>query len=52
MPNVAGYFQSTESLHMNRKDRKRTFRHVRSAKIQVSLRIRTVWSESSLDSFW
>ena len=31
--------------------RKRTFRHVRPAKIQISLRIRTVWSESSLGVF-
>ena len=32
--------------------RKRTIRHVRLAKIQISLRIRAVWSESSLDAFW
>ena len=25
---------------------------LRPAKIQISLRIRTVWSESSLDAFW
>ena len=29
-----------------------TFRHVRPAKIQISLRIRAVWSESSLDAVW
>ena len=28
------------------------FRHVRPAKIQISLRIRAVWSESSLGVFW
>ena len=32
--------------------RKRTFRHVLPAKIQISLRICTVWSESSLGTFW
>ena len=31
---------------------KRTFRHVRPAKIQISLRIRAVWSESSPGAFW
>ena len=30
---------------------KRTFGHVRPAKIQISLRIRAVWSKSSLDAF-
>ena len=33
---------------MSRNVRKRTFGHVRPAKIQISLRIRAVWSESSL----
>ena len=37
---------------MSRNDRKRTFGHVRTAKIQISLRIRAVWSESSLSAFW
>ena len=32
--------------------RKRLFRHVRLAKIQITLRNRTVWSESSLGTFW
>ena len=36
----------------SRNGRKRTFRDVRQAKIQIRLRIRAVWSESSLDSFW
>ena len=31
---------------------KYTFGHVRPAKIQISLRIRAVWSESSLGAFW
>ena len=31
--------------------RKRTYKHVRTAKIQISLRIRAVWSESSLGAF-
>ena len=38
-------------MQMNRIVRKRTF-YVRPAKIQISLRIRAVWSESSLDAFW
>ena len=37
---------------MNRNVRKRTFGHVRPVKIQISLRIRAVWSESSLGAFW
>ena len=32
--------------------RKRTFRHARPAKIQISLHIHAVWSESSLGTFW
>ena len=32
--------------------RQRTFGHVRKAKIRISLRIRAVWSESSLGAFW
>ena len=31
---------------------KRTFEDVRPVKIQIRLRIRAVWSESSLDAFW
>ena len=34
------------------KVRKRTFVYERPAKIQIRLRIRAVWSESSLDAFW
>ena len=37
---------------MNRNATKRTFGHVRPAKIQISLRIRAVWSESSLSAYW
>ena len=37
---------------MNRNVRKRTFGHVLPAKIQISLRRRAVWSESSLGAFW
>ena len=36
---------------ITRNDRKRNFGHVRPAKIQISLRIRAVWSESSLSAF-
>ena len=32
--------------------RKHTFGHVRPAKIQISLRIRTVWSEPPLNAIW
>ena len=37
---------------MSRKVRKRTFGHVHPAKIPISLRIRAVWSESSLGAIW
>ena len=37
---------------MNRNVGKRTFVYVRPAKSQISLRIRAVWSESSLGAFW
>ena len=37
---------------MNLKVRKRTFREVRHAKIQISLRIRAVWSETSQRACW
>ena len=36
---------------MNHNVIKRTFWHVCPAKIQISLRIRAVWSESSLGAF-
>ena len=39
-------------LHMSHNVRKRTFGHVRPAKIQISLRICKAWSESSVDAFW
>ena len=32
--------------------RQRTFGHMRPANIQIRLRIRAVWSESSLGAFW
>ena len=37
---------------INRSVRKRIFGHVRPARIQIRLRIRAVWSESSLGAFW
>ena len=37
---------------MVRNVRKRTFGHMHPAKIQISLRIRAVWSESSLGAIW
>ena len=37
---------------IRRNVRKRTFGHVRPSKIQISLRIRAFWSESSLGAFW
>ena len=40
------------SLIMTRNVRKRTFGHVRPAKIQISLRKCAGWSESSLGAFW
>ena len=38
--------------YTSRTVKKRTFRYVRQAKIQISLRICAVWSESSLGAFW
>ena len=37
---------------MSHNVRKRTFGHLRQAKIQIRLRIRAVWSESLLGAFW
>ena len=37
---------------MSRNVWNRNFGHVRQAKIQISLRIRAVWSESYLGAFW
>ena len=48
-------FSKTMSGYINETShnvRKRTFRYVRPAKIQISLRIRVVRSESSLGIFW
>ena len=39
---------SNDSTPYEPQGRKRTFGHVRPAKIQIRLRIRAVWSESSL----
>ena len=39
-------------VELNRNIRKRTFGFVRPTKIQISLRIRAVWSESSLGAIW
>ena len=39
-------------LYMNCNVSNRTFSHVRPAKIQISMRIRAVWSESLLCAFW
>ena len=44
--------RSLRNLYISLSVRKRTFGHVRPAKVQISLRICTVWSESSLDAFW
>ena len=38
--------------YMNRNVRKCTLRHVHPVKIQIRLRIRAVWSESSLGAFF
>ena len=37
---------------MSRNVKQRTWEHVRPAKIQISLRIRAGWSESSQGAFW
>ena len=48
------YTGTWESLQckMSRNVKQRTFGQVRPAKIQISLRIRAVWSESSPGAFW
>ena len=40
------------TTHLNRNVRQRTFVNVRPVRIQISLRVRADWSESSLGSFW
>ena len=47
---IAYHLSSKAKKSWNVRDR--TFSHVRPAKIQISLRIRAVWSESSLGAFW
>ena len=42
----------SHSIKQQQQQQKSTFEHVRPAKIQISLRIRAVWSESSLCAFW
>ena len=42
---------SFQNFSMNRNVRKRTFWYVRPTKTQISLRIRAVWSESSLSAW-
>ena len=41
-----------DDTKMNHNVRKRTYWHVRRAKIQISLRNRAVLSEASQDAFW
>ena len=43
---------SQTSVNMSRNVWKRTIGRVRSEKIQIRLRSRTVWSESSLGAYW
>ena len=42
---------SYPGLYNGMLDRKRTFVHLRPTKMQISLRVRTVWSESSQHAF-
>ena len=49
---IIATYVNAQHTHLNRNDRKRKFGHVRPAKIHISLRIRAVWSESSLCAFW
>ena len=49
------YMRITDNCNrilMSSNVRKRTFRYERPARIQIRLRIRAVWSESSLGAFW
>ena len=43
---------STFAVRICRKTRFRMTRLIHPVKIQIILRIRAVWSESSLDAFW
>ena len=40
------------AIYFSHNVRKRSFAHVSPAKIQISLRICAVWSDSSLSAFW
>ena len=42
----------TSRGHLIQSFRRRTFVHVRPTKIQISLHIHAIWSESSLGAFW
>ena len=46
-PNIQGKHRVNEANNMSPSVRKHTFGQVRPVKIQISLRIHTVWSESS-----
>ena len=49
---TAAELHTFKDVNKCRNVRKRTFGHVRTAKIKISLRIRTVCSGSSLAAFW
>ena len=50
--NYIGMFSWCLHNYKSRNVRKHIFGHVRQAKIQISLCIRAVWSESSMVAFW
>ena len=52
VPEINTNIRPRHQEKMNRNVRECTFRRVRPARIQISLRIRAVWSESSLGAFW
>ena len=49
---MIGGTPNISQTYSNRNVMKRSSMHVRTAQIQISLRIRAVWSESSLGAFW
>ena len=50
-PEQANVYSRYQGPNMSRNDRKNTYEHVHPVKIQISLWICAVWSESSLGTF-
>ena len=50
--NIKIMLRENSDIKISHNGRKRTIGHLRPAKIQISLRVRAVWSESSPGAFW